>query len=495
MRPDAGERGERREPRWNGSGPAREGHEGGASGREAGGRGERRDGRDARAGRGGPPPRADAKLESREGDRGLRKPIAAAGGPPMGRPAPTPAAAPPLAPAVSSPRSASLAVARAVSSSWAAVDRVSIGRTSSDDDERGHAADAGDDNPPPLVRLTPAEPAPPEAPVKYARIVGVKFRSVGLISEFDCGDKTYAQGEWVIVDGERGGRLAQVVVASTKTYSMGPLRRVIRRARPDELAGQADSSRIESEAYRFCKERLRERKLAMKLVAAEVSSGHKATFYFASEERVDFRDLVRDLAQRFHLRIEMRQIGARDGAKAVGGIGSCGRELCCTTFLPAFQPVSIRMAKDQGMVLNPSKLAGQCGRLKCCLVYEHQMYKEMGRGLPKVGKKVVTPSGPGRVLDLDILGQRVRVLLEEGGAQTFAAGEVRSLHAAGGNASGKTPEPEGLGDPSEPSDPAFSPELRSLGEPEGPPLPDRIAETAGDRGTATSAPTISEDLS
>jgi hypothetical protein len=144
--------------------------------------------------------------------------------------------------------------------------------------------------------------------------------------------------------------------------------------------------------------------------------------------------------------------------------------LCCTTFLPAFQPVSIRMAKDQGMVLNPSKLAGQCGRLKCCLVYEHQMYKEMGRGLPKVGKKVVTPSGPGRVLDLDILGQRVRVLLEEGGAQTFTAAEVRSLHAAGGAPSGKSPEAAELAelqadlqaDLSEPSDPEFSPELSGL---------------------------------
>jgi hypothetical protein len=116
------------------------------------------------------------------------------------------------------------------------------------------------------------------------------------------------------------------------------------------------------------------------------------------------------------------------------------------------------------MVLNPSKLAGQCGRLKCCLVYEHQMYKEMGKGLPKVGKKVVTPSGPGRVLDLDILGQRVRVLLEEGGAQTFTAGEVRSLHAGGGAASGKTPDAEGLADASEPSDPAFSTELGELAE-------------------------------
>ena len=184
---------------------------------------------------------------------------------------------------------------------------------------------AGEDGPPPLIKLLPAEPPPSEVPVKYAHIVGVKFRTAGPIVELDCGDKSYAKQDWLIVDSERGQRLARVVIATTKTYVLGPLRRVIRRARPDEIVAQGDASRIETEAYRFCKERLRERKLAMKLVAAEVSSGHKATFYFASEERVDFRDLVRDLAQRFHLRIEMRQIGARDGAKAVGGIGSCGR--------------------------------------------------------------------------------------------------------------------------------------------------------------------------
>jgi cell fate regulator YaaT (PSP1 superfamily) len=263
----------------------------------------------------------------------------------------------------------------------------------------------------------------------------------------------------VIVESERGQRLGRVVIATTKTYALGPLRRVIRRARPDEIATQTEATRVEGEAYRFCKERLRERKLSMKLVQAEVSAGQKVTFYFASEERVDFRDLVRDLAQRFHLRIEMRQIGARDGAKTVGGIGSCGRELCCTTFLPAFQPVSIRMAKDQGMVLNPSKLAGQCGRLKCCLVYEHQTYKELGKGLPKVGKKVVTPVGPGRVLDLDILAQRVRVLLEEGGAQTFPAAEVRPLHAAGGSGSEKTPEGADAAESPESSDPELIPPL------------------------------------
>ena len=355
-----------------------------------------------------------------------------------------------------------------MSSSWAGLDSAGPTRASgSEDDERipAYDPDGSDDGPPPpLVRLTPSEPPPPEVPVKFARVVGVKFRATGPIIELDCGDKAFAKEDWVIVDGERSQRLARVVIATNRTYALGPLRRVIRRARPDEIAAQGEASRVEYEAYRFCKERLRERGLSMKLVQAEVLPGQRLTFYFASEERVDFRELVRDLTQRFHLRIEMRQIGARDGAKAVGGIGSCGRELCCTTFLPAFQPVSIRMAKDQGMVLNPSKLAGQCGRLKCCLVYEHQTYKEMGKGLPKVGKKVVTPAGPGRVLDLDILAQRVRVLLEEGGAQTFAAAEVRSLHAAGG-ASDKTPGPAELADALEAADPADSGEAIAVRPP------------------------------
>jgi cell fate regulator YaaT (PSP1 superfamily) len=334
------------------------------------------------------------------------------------------------APAVS--RSAAPAVQRAISASWARVETAEV--------RAGAYGDDSDDDvapPPPLQRLTPAEPVPPEAPVGFANLIGVKFHSRGVIHEFDCGSEVYQRDDIVLVEGERGGRLARVAVGTQRGYVLGPMRRVLRRGRPDELVNLSDAAQLEAEAYRFCKERLRERKLPMKLVQTEVLWGQKAIFYFASEERIDFRELVRDLAQRFHTRIEMRQIGARDGAKAVGGIGSCGRELCCTTFLPSFQPVSIRMAKDQGMVLNPSKLAGQCGRLKCCLVYEHQTYKELGKTLPKVGKRVVTPAGIGRVLDLDILGQRVRVYLEEGGAQSFAGSEVKLLSAVQG--SGQTP--------------------------------------------------------
>jgi len=311
----------------------------------------------------------------------------------------------------------------------------------------------GDDEIPPearLVRVRPSEPIPPEAPVRFYELCGVRTRTTGPAREYDCRNERYAVGDWVLVESERTQRLGQVVVATRRRHSLTTPRRVVRRARPDEVADRERALSAESEAHRFCKERLRERKLSMKLVQTEVVPGQKTTFYFASEDRVDFRDLVRDLSQHLHTRIEMRQIGARDGAKAVGGIGSCGRELCCTTFLPAFQPISIRMAKDQGMVLNPSKLAGQCGRLKCCLVYEHHTYKEMGKGLPKVGKRIQTPAGTGRVLDLDILRQRVRVLLEEGGVQTYEAAVLRPLAA-----------PDGRGRPSEAAD---APEAADSGD-------------------------------
>jgi cell fate regulator YaaT (PSP1 superfamily) len=159
--------------------------------------------------------------------------------------------------------------------------------------------------------------------------------------------------------------------------------------------------------------------------------GSKATFYFASEARIDFRELVRDLSGRFRARVEMRQVGVRDEAKMVGGIGSCGLELCCTTFLPRFAPVSIKMAKHQNLVLNPTKVSGQCGRLKCCLVYEEANYVEAARDLPKMGKRVTTPEGVGRVGDLDVLQRKIRVYFEDGPPKVFTAEEVRPVMAPG----------------------------------------------------------------
>jgi cell fate regulator YaaT (PSP1 superfamily) len=153
--------------------------------------------------------------------------------------------------------------------------------------------------------------------------------------------------------------------------------------------------------------------------------GERSMFYFASEQRVDFRELVRDLAGRFRGRVELRQVGLREEAKQVGGIGSCGRELCCTTFLPAFAPVSIRMAKTQGIALNPSRVTGQCGRLKCCLVYEEAQYVEARKLLPKTGKAVETPDGPGRVVDLDVLAARIRVAFPDRPPATYAVADLR----------------------------------------------------------------------
>jgi cell fate regulator YaaT (PSP1 superfamily) len=170
--------------------------------------------------------------------------------------------------------------------------------------------------------------------------------------------------------------------------------------------------------------------LRLPIKVFQVDLGHggdRALFCFSSEKRVDFRDLVRDLSARLHARIEMRQVGVRDEAKLVGGIGSCGRELCCSTFLPHFAPVSIKMAKNQRLVLNPAKVAGQCGRLKCCLMYEDAQYVEAGKGLPKIGRQVHTPDGVGRVDDLDILGRKVRVSFPDRPHATFDAGDVRPL--------------------------------------------------------------------
>jgi cell fate regulator YaaT (PSP1 superfamily) len=260
-------------------------------------------------------------------------------------------------------------------------------------------------------------PVPPGA---IANVAGVKFRDAGTIYEFDAGDASFLRGDRVVVESDRGPLVGTVAVSSRRLPVLDPLRRIVRRATTTDEGAKDRNAAKEREAYLFCKQRIRDRGLGMKLVRVEYPlAGGKVLFYFASEERVDFRDLVKDLASRVHARIEMRQIGARDEAKMVGGIGSCGRELCCSTWLPAFVPVSIKMAKDQGLVLNPSKVSGQCGRLKCCLVYEHDLYKEMRKGLPKVGKRVKTPAGTGKVVELDVLQQKVRVWFDEGGSETF----------------------------------------------------------------------------
>jgi cell fate regulator YaaT (PSP1 superfamily) len=256
-------------------------------------------------------------------------------------------------------------------------------------------------------------------------IGGVKLHPTGRTFECDAGALSLHPGDRVVVDDRRGPAVAVVTVPSAERQVQGPLLRVLRRADERDLARLDAQHDREAEALSRARERARALALPIKVFRAELFGGDRALFYFSSDQRVDFRELVRELGVQLHVRIEMRQVGVRDEAKMVGGIGSCGRELCCTTFLPQFAPVSIKMAKNQNLALNPTKVSGQCGRLKCCLVYEEAMYVEASRNLPRIGKRVETPEGPGRVEDLNILAGKVRVGFSDRPALVFDAAQLR----------------------------------------------------------------------
>lgn len=272
---------------------------------------------------------------------------------------------------------------------------------------------------------------------QLASVAGVKLAPTGRILDVDAGDAAYARGERVMIDTDGGMRLATVAIPPARRMVDGPLRRIVRRAE----ARDTDAARAGDERSRgvlaFAKERARARKMPVKVYRAEESPSGKTIVYFSADDRIDFRDLARDVSSKAHGRLELRQTGVRDEAKAVGGIGACGRELCCTTFLPRFEPVSIKMAKDQGLVLNPSKVTGQCGRLKCCLVYEEATYRELRKGLPKLGKRVTTPAGEGRVVEIDVLRHRIRVGFAPGESEVFPADVVQAV----------APPPQGPGKP------------------------------------------------
>ncbi len=203
------------------------------------------------------------------------------------------------------------------------------------------------------------------------------------------------------------------------------LRRIVRIAAREDMKRQEENKKKEREAFQTCVRKITERNLPMKLVLVEVPFGRsRITFYFTAEERVDFRELIKDLARVFKTRIEMRQIGVRDEAKMLGGIGCCGRALCCATFLKSFEPVGIRMAQHQGLPLNPDKISGLCGRLMCCLAFEHELYREMRRSLPKEGTEVATEKGLGKVTGLNVLKQTVTVELEDGQEVELTAGTL-----------------------------------------------------------------------
>jgi cell fate regulator YaaT (PSP1 superfamily) len=240
-----------------------------------------------------------------------------------------------------------------------------------------------------------------------AKIVRIQFTPAGKLYDFAVGKFPVKPGDRVIVETERGKSMGHVVAGPIEVDdALVPegTKTLQRMAEPHDMAVIAANAVKEKEAHKFCLTRIKERGMDMKLVRVEyLFDGSKAIFYFTADGRVDFRELVKDLAHAFHTRIEMRQIGVRDESKMVGGIGICGRELCCSSYLREFEPVSVKMAKEQNLALNPSKISGQCGRLLCCLSYEFETYCSLRKGLPKCGKRVQCGHVDGEVVKVNVL--------------------------------------------------------------------------------------------
>ena len=254
----------------------------------------------------------------------------------------------------------------------------------------------------------------PEGPVE---VVDIQFRPGQKVYFFDPAGHTYNAGDHVIIDTARGAEYGICTggnhVIQAKDV-VAPLRPVLRQATAQDEKTIAENRAKEKKAYEVCMQKIDEHQLDMQLVSAEVAfDGSKILFYFTADERVDFRELVKNLASVFHTRIELRQIGVRDKAKMVGGLGICGRPFCCASFLDDFQPVSIKMAKTQNLSLNPTKISGTCGRLMCCLKYEQDAYEDLIRTSPKMDSFVDTPEGRGTVVEVDLLRQRVKVRMED----------------------------------------------------------------------------------
>ena len=250
------------------------------------------------------------------------------------------------------------------------------------------------------------------------KVIGVRFQNAGKLYFFDPGSYWPTAGDFVIVETTRGVEFGEVVTGVKEIADdqlTAPLKQVIRIANAQDVQHAKDNERAEKEAYGICQQKIADHKLDMKLVSVEYTfDNNKILFYFTANGRVDFRALVKDLASVFKTRIELRQIGVRDEAKMLGGLGPCGRPICCGTFLGDFQPVSIKMAKEQNLSLNPTKISGVCGRLMCCLKYEQENYEQIRKQMPKVGKEVITPEGTGVVWELNVIKETVRVRLQKG---------------------------------------------------------------------------------
>lgn len=249
------------------------------------------------------------------------------------------------------------------------------------------------------------------------QVIGVRFKKAGKIYYFDPGKLSVALDDYVIVETVRGVEFGRVVLADKQVDEEDvvlPLKKVIRIATDKDKFTVAENTENAAQAHKVCEKKIREHKLDMNLVEVEYTfDRNKVIFYFTADGRVDFRNLVKDLAAVFKTRIELRQIGVRDEAKLLGGIGPCGRMLCCSTFLGDFEPVSIKMAKDQNLSLNPAKISGLCGRLMCCLKYENDEYEEAKRELPDLGEAIRTSYGSGKVVGLNILERLIQIEVPE----------------------------------------------------------------------------------
>ena len=260
------------------------------------------------------------------------------------------------------------------------------------------------------------------------KVVGIRFRNAGRSYYFDPEEEDYYVGEKVIVDTAYGTEIGTVsipVIEVNDEKIKQPLKPITRRATEEDIQRLTENVEKEKEAFKVCKEKIKKHELDMKLVQSEYSfDRNKLLFYFTADNRVDFRELVKDLASTFHTRIELRQIGVRDETRILGGMGICGRELCCRSYLSDFAPVSIKMAKEQSLSLNPTKISGVCGRLMCCLKNEEDTYEYLNKQLPRRNERVTTMAGDeGQVIDTNVLKQTVKVLFEENDEK-----EIREYH-------------------------------------------------------------------
>ena len=267
-----------------------------------------------------------------------------------------------------------------------------------------------------------------------SEIIGVKFKDAGKVYYFDPDSIKLAKGDKVIVETVRGIECGEIAMDNREVDDeqiVKPLKKVLRAATSVDIQNLENNKKREKEAIGICQEKIEKHKLDMKLVDVECTfDGSKMLFYFTADGRVDFRELVKDLAGIFRTRIELRQIGVRDESKMLGGLGMCGRPFCCTTFLSDFQPVSIKMAKEQGLSLNPVKISGSCGRLMCCLKYEQNSYEHLLKLTPKRGAIVETKEGTGVVVDYSLLTGKLKIQLNsrpDSPAQYFNRTDVKTV--------------------------------------------------------------------